>query len=115
MNEWKDEAHNITVEDFKEIELYLYGGRGSGKTTLQRKAIRETIKCLETIIEYEQNCELKYDRGFKSSLPIPEGERLIDFAVKNKVEDFEELERLYQKYELKEAMVIMAKLKKEIK
>ena len=61
----------------------------------------EMEKFLKTIIEYEENCELKYDRFMKNSKPIPKGERLIDFAIKNNV-NFEECKRLYNTYDLKD-------------
>ena len=92
--------------------IYLFGGRGSCKTTLQAKLMKETIKCLKAMIEYEENCELKYDRFIKNSLPIPKGERLIDYAVKHKVDDFVECEKLYKRYELSEAKLIVERYEK---
>lgn len=38
-------------------------------------------KAFEAALAYEKNCRAKYDRFNKTSLPIPKGEQMIDFAM----------------------------------
>jgi hypothetical protein len=39
-------------------------------------------KAFDAALAYEKNCRAKYDRWNQTSLPIPKGEQMIDFAMK---------------------------------
>ena len=42
----------------------------------------ERSKAFKARLEYERNCEAKYDRHGRPSILPPEGERMMDYAMK---------------------------------
>ncbi len=45
-----------------------------------KKAV--SSKAFDAALAYEINCRAFYDRPYKSSLPIPKGQQMQDYAIK---------------------------------